>query len=98
MFQLYKLDNNNPLAFKRVVKKGDKIEVFGFLKMFQFDFSLPNYLKKLLTIDPERTVEYLVQRHGQHAAVNIVDTCIKVINKYDVVAEDKAKLKYLLLD
>ena len=34
MFQLYKLDSNNPLAFKRVVKKGDKIEVFGFLKMF----------------------------------------------------------------
>jgi hypothetical protein len=60
MFQLYKLDKNNPLAFKRVVKKGDKIEVFGFLRMFQFDFSLPKYLKKLLTIDAERTVEYLV--------------------------------------
>jgi len=66
--------------------------------MFQFDFSLPKYLQKLLTIDASRTVEYLVQRHGQHAELNIVDTCIKVINKYDITQEDKSKLKYLLLD
>jgi len=66
--------------------------------MFQFDFSLPKYLQKLLTIDASRTVEYLVQRHGQHVELNIVDTCIKVINKYDITQEDKSKLKYLLLD
>ena len=62
-YQLYMLDKNYEHAFQTIVQKKE-IQVFEFLKKYQIDFALNEFLVKLIQIDCHQTVEYIIQRFG----------------------------------
>lgn len=75
MYELHYLDKDYKTAFSILVKlKSNRI--FDFLKRTQLDFDFPKYLGKLLQIDPEQTVEYILQRFGRIQQLKIVDRCV----------------------
>ena len=58
-YQLYMMDRQYEHAFQTIVSKKD-IQVFEFLKKRQLDFSLNEFLVKLIKIDCKQTVEYII--------------------------------------
>jgi len=57
------------------VRKRDA-RVFDFLTETQLDFSLNDYLGKLIDIDPSKTVDHVLKRYGRLKHMRIVDTCV----------------------
>ena len=58
------LNRDFPTAFHILVKMRDK-KVFEFLKKIQLDINLQKYLGKLLLIESQLTVEFILQRYGK---------------------------------
>ena len=75
LFQLYQQHNLFDNAFHAILKKKDP-RVFDFLNKHQIDFSLNPNLGKLLRIDPEKSVRYILRRFGRDKSFKIVDKCV----------------------
>ncbi len=77
-FYLYKLNRDYDNALKVAIKRADPDLLFDFLYQQKLDLNLKEFLSKLLMIDAQKTIQYLLMRSGNqiqatvHLAVTIL--------------------------
>ena len=65
--------------------------MFDFLDKRPIDFPLNPNLGKLLRIDANKAVKYILKRHGQHRSLKIIDTCVQELRKSNGQATHKER-------